>query len=51
MNNPLASTIISESRTLWIGDVESWMDEAYIASLFSSTGFLILPIKIIIIIF
>ena len=38
MNNPLASTIISESRTLWIGDVESWMDESYIASLFSSTG-------------
>lgn len=38
MSNPLATTIISESRTLWIGDVESWMDESYIASLFNSTG-------------
>ena len=30
--------IVGESKTLWVGDVESWMDEAYIGSLFSGTG-------------
>jgi len=36
----LATTIISESRTLWMGDIEPWMDENYIASIFSTTGYI-----------
>ena len=26
------------AKTLWIGDVEAWMDEAYISSLFSGVS-------------
>jgi len=31
----------SDCRTLWIGDIEPWMDEAYITSLFQGLGILI----------
>lgn len=34
----LSNPLILESKTLWIGDLDSWMDEAYIASIFASTG-------------
>jgi RNA recognition motif-containing protein len=27
-----------DSKTLWVGDIESWMDENYIANLFSKVG-------------
>ena len=30
----LASSIISESRTLWMGDIEPWMDESTITNIF-----------------
>jgi len=30
--------IIQESKTLWIGDIDHWMDESYIASLFAGSG-------------
>mmetsp|Transcript_33505 Transcript_33505/g.58689 ORF Transcript_33505/g.58689 Transcript_33505/m.58689 type:complete len:374 (+) Transcript_33505:2384-3505(+) len=33
----LQSITEATSRTLWFGEVESWMDEGYIASLFSGT--------------
>ena len=32
------STIAADSRTLWMGDIEHWMDENYISSLYSSVG-------------
>lgn len=28
----------SEQRTLWVGDIEQWMDETYIMSCFSHVG-------------
>jgi len=34
LNNPL----VMESKTLWIGDIEHWMDESYIGGLFAGTG-------------
>ena len=30
---------LTESHTLWMGDIESWMDEAYIAKAFSQLGY------------
>jgi RNA recognition motif-containing protein len=27
-----------EKRTLWVGDIQTWMDETYLSSLFSKTG-------------
>jgi len=32
--NPL----LQESKTLWIGDIDTWMDESYIGSLFAGAG-------------
>jgi RNA recognition motif-containing protein len=29
---------IADAKTLWIGDIESWMDEAYIGSLFAGSS-------------
>lgn len=45
MENPLTDT----SKTLWIGDLESWMDEAYLQSVITSLGYgkELLSIKII----
>ena len=57
MANFLTQSTIQESRTLWIGEIgpppyisnplqlESWMDESYIANLFENIG--IASIKII----
>lgn len=28
----------ASKTTLWIGDIESWMDEAHVANLFSTVG-------------
>lgn len=28
----------SEQRTLWVGDIEQWMDETYVMNLFSHVG-------------
>ena len=33
-----ASNPNSDSKTIWIGDIEAWMDENYLNSLFASTG-------------
>jgi len=38
----LQSPLIAESKTLWIGDIDTWMDEAYIASLFAASGIIYL---------
>jgi len=27
-----------EKRTLWVGDIEQWMDENYLAAMFSQTA-------------
>lgn len=32
------NSAIAESKTLWMGDIEHWMDETYISSLYSHTG-------------
>lgn len=34
----LSNPNLQDSKTLWIGDIDSWMDEAYLASVFASTG-------------
>lgn len=44
----LSNPLVLESKTLWIGDLDSWMDEAYVASIFASTGDSILVIFLII---
>jgi RNA recognition motif-containing protein len=28
----------TDSKTLWVGDIESWMDETYISNVFSKIG-------------
>jgi len=38
----LQNPLIAESKTLWIGDIDTWMDEAYIASLFAGSGTILL---------
>ena len=35
MNQPQTA---NDSKTIWVGDIESWMDENYINTLFSATG-------------
>ena len=34
----LASSQSSDSKTLWVGDIETWMDEASLANIFARTG-------------
>lgn len=36
--SPNASGSTQEPKTLWVGDVENWMDESYIANLFCKFG-------------
>lgn len=38
---------ISDSKTLWVGDIENWMNEDYLTRLFSKTGATVLNVKII----
>lgn len=38
---------ISDSKTLWVGDIENWMNEDYLNRLFSKTGATVLNVKII----
>ncbi|KAK1266272.1 Polyadenylate-binding protein RBP47B' [Acorus gramineus] len=40
-------TSIEEIRTLWIGDLQYWVDETYLSSCFSHTGEVVISIKII----
>lgn len=35
-----------EKRTLWLGDLENWMDEAYLRSMASLMGWDIVAIKV-----
>lgn len=35
-----------ETKTLWVGDIENWMDEGYIANLFAKVGSVV-SVKII----
>lgn len=37
MNRPQGNNV-EERKTLWVGDVQTWMDESYLRSLFSKTG-------------
>lgn len=30
--------VMQDSRTLWIGDIEAWMDENYLANIFRQTS-------------
>ena len=34
----LSNPQLQDSKTLWVGDIETWMDEAYLANIFASTG-------------
>ena len=36
-----------ESKTLWVGDIENWMDEDYLINMFAKTGAQVLQAKII----
>jgi len=38
---------ISDSKTLWVGDIENWMNEDYLNRLFSKTGATVINVKII----
>ena len=38
-----SSQSLGESKTLWMGDIDHWMDETYVAGLFQSTGKQITP--------
>ena len=38
MSSPNTSTTHQDSKALWVGDIESWMDENYIANLFCKIG-------------
>ena len=47
MNPVLQQQILAgESRTLWMGDIESWMDEGWISQIYQNTGAL-LSVKVI----
>lgn len=35
----MEQTLSDTSRTLWIGDLETWMDEPYLQSLITSLGY------------
>lgn len=35
-----------DSKTLWVGDIENWMDESYVANLFAKAG-QVVSVKII----
>lgn len=35
---PTNAPVQSDSKTLWVGDIENWMDENYVANLFSKMG-------------
>lgn len=35
----MESNISDTSRTIWIGDLESWMDDSYLQSLINSLGY------------
>lgn len=43
----MSSGSISESKTLWVGDIENWMNEEYLTRLFSKTGATVVSVKII----
>lgn len=32
------SSQAQDSKTLWVGDIENWMDEGYVANLFAKGG-------------
>jgi RNA recognition motif-containing protein len=36
----------ADTRSLWVGDIEAWMDEKYVTELFSKTG-QVVSVKII----
>lgn len=46
MSAPTAVPSHQDSKTLWIGDIESWMDEKYITNLFCQIG-AVVNVKII----
>jgi|JFJP01.1.fsa_nt_gi RNA recognition motif-containing protein len=33
--SPNAGSTPQDSKTLWVGDIENWMDDSYIANLFN----------------
>lgn len=34
-----AASILADSHTLWLGDIETWMDEPFIAKVFGQLGY------------